>query len=112
MDEPIVVKRIVWMTPAQRTSLKEIIQKTLTSEPDNIDGSFLTSVIHELDTVKSRERISWRLVRNHVSGLRLPNDALPVRVTDEEAAALLKLNLKDRTLTRMLQPGPIREGRR
>lgn len=106
-------KRIVWLTPEQRTQLWKCINNAL--EQDGLDQEtqgHLMSVAEELKIVSQRERISGRLVSNHVTGLMLPHDALPVRVTDNEADSILGIGVTDRRMKRMLQPGPRKQGRR
>lgn len=108
-EEP---RRVIWMTPEQRSGLWELVEEKVKTDPDNPDRKHLVRVLNELARVVERERITGRLVENHVSGLRLPHDALPVRVTDTEALAILQLGVTDKVLARLLQPGPIRHGRR
>lgn len=104
--------RVIWMTHDQRTATWYLLHDTLCEQPD-VDGrEHLAAVLAELSRVQARQRISGRLVRNHVSGMRLPHDALPVRMTDTQALAVLKCGVSDRSLVRMLQPGPVRGGRR
>lgn len=105
-------RRVIWMTPEQRQQLWNMLDNTVKNDDTCTTKKLLISVLQELSRVTERQRITGRLVENHVSGLRLPHDALPVRVTDDEAEAILELGVKDRVLRRLLQPGPVRHDRR
>ena len=106
-------RRIVWLTPDQRSHLWDSVRKALDNEElSEACSALLRAVAEELKIVSQRERISGRLVSNHVTGLMLPHDALPVRVTDDEADAILSIGISDRRMKRMLQPGPRKQGRR
>lgn len=112
MSNPTAVKRTVWMTPSQRMMVWKMLDAALKSNPNHEDRAAIISIIKELDIVQKRERISGRLVQNHVTGLRLPHDALPVKITDDEALTILKFKIDDKVLRRMLKPGPVKQGRR
>ena len=105
-------RRVVWLTPEQRTEVWTIVTSAIAEDPACADKDLLAAVVEELRSVSQRERISGRLVSNHVTGLMLPHDALPVRVTDDEAECILRRDVKDKRLKRMLQPGPRKQGRR
>jgi hypothetical protein len=106
-------KRIVWLTPDQRSALGEQVVNAISKmDADDERHEVLSQVQKELDGVSRRERISGRLVTNHVTGLMLPHDALPVRVTDGQADVLLGLGIKDKRTKRLLRPGPRKQGRR
>jgi len=111
-DAPLP-KRIVWLTPEQRTYLWDRVSGALEDHdlPEEQRGH-LSQVAAELKLVSQRERISGRLVSNHVTGLMLPHDALPVRVTDPEAEAVLTIGIADKRMKRMLETGPRKQGRR
>lgn len=100
------------MTNDQRIRLWHLLDDVLHDNPGVENRKHLVRVLNELSSVQQRQRISGRLVRGTVTGLRMPHDALPVKVSDEEALALLAYDLNDRLLIRMLQPGPIKQGRR
>lgn len=106
------IKRVVWMTPDQRKMLWTQLTAEVGKMEAGTEKTCYLNVISELETVKKRERISGRLVESHVSGLKLPHDALPVKITDDEAWLLLELDIEDKTLCRLLQPGPLKPGRR
>lgn len=101
------------MTPDQRSYMWDLVTDAL-ADPKVADSNvhLLQAVLKELRSVSQRERISGRLVSNHVTGLMLPHDALPVRLTDDEADAVLEVGVADRRLNRMLQTGPRKQGRR
>lgn len=111
-QEPPLQRRVVWLTPEQRSEMWKLVGTALSENPACEDAMLLDSVMAELRMVSQRERISGRLVSNHVTGLMLPHDALPVRLTDAEADAVLRLPVSDKRLKRMLQPGPRKQGRR
>lgn len=106
-------KRILWLTPEQRAALDMHIASMLQKfdQGDERCGH-LKAVQAELEVVQRRERISGRLVSNHVTGLMLPHDALPVRVTDTQADVILESGIRDKRMRRLLRPGPRRQGRR
>lgn len=105
-----IPKRTIWMTQDQRTRLARLLSDEVQVDPLLPGCEHVIRVLEELSLVQSRQRISGRLLRNHVSGLRLPHDALPVRMTDDEAIAVLQFDLGDSGLERMLQPGPVKRG--
>lgn len=116
MDE-VEHKRVVWMTAEQRDFLRLLVTDALVDVAAFTDEvcDDLHRVAAELDHVQQRRRISGRLVRAHVTGLMLPHDALPVKVTDREATTILTYLPdihQDRTLARVLKPGPLKQGRR
>lgn len=111
-QEPPMQRRVVWLTPDQRSEMWKLVGTALSEDAEHEDAVLLESVLAELRMVSQRERISGRLVSNHVTGLMLPHDALPVRLTDDEADAVLRLPVSDKRLKRMLQPGPRKQGRR
>lgn len=112
-SESPLPKRIVWLTPDQRTHLQDRISAALQdSDLSEEQRGHLFEVSQELKLVSQRERISGRLVSNHVTGLMLPHDALPVRVTDPEAEAVLAIGIADKKMKRMLETGPRKQGRR
>jgi hypothetical protein len=111
-DEDFVPRRIIWMTPQQRENMWRMIRDEVKTNPHCENHDLLCSILHELNTVQRRERISGRLLREHVSGLKLPHDALPVKFSDEEALAVLEFPIEDKVIVRMLKPGPIKQGRR
>lgn len=94
------IRRVVWLTETQRLVLLEQCEKATSRN----NTPLLGEALEQIRTAHRRERITGRLVRGHVTGLRLPHDAIPVRLTDEEAALLCQeLELND-TLRRLLDP--------
>lgn len=101
------------MTPQQRDVVKSLIEEHLKNlKNPTAEDMILRRALAQMQEIRDRERISGRLVRAHVHGMRLPHDALPVKLTDDEASAILALGLKDRVLARMMAPGPRSPGRR
>lgn len=101
------------MTPQQRDTIKSLIEENLIGKQEPIPNEAdLRRALTQMQEIRERERISGRLVRAHVHGMRLPHDALPVKLTDDEASAILALGLKDKVLARMMAPGPRSPGRR
>lgn len=101
------------MTPQQRDTIKSLIEENLRGKQEPIPNEAdLRRALTQMQEIRERERISGRLVRAHVHGMRLPHDALPVKLTDDEASAILALGLKDKVLARMMAPGPRSPGRR
>lgn len=94
------VRRTVWLTEEQRRVLLEACANACSGNPPE----HLELAFEQLRLERKRERITGRLVRGHVTGLRLPHDAIPVRFTDEEAHAMCDLPGLDDTLRRLLDP--------
>lgn len=108
-EEP---KRVIWLTPRQRRELWKLIDEELADNQECPHRRLFIAVLEELSFAANKERISGRLIANYATGLMLPHDAVPVRVTDEQADALLGLKIRNKRTVRVLQPGPLRRGRR
>ena len=94
------VRRLVWLTENQRRALLEECER----KSQTCNNPLVGDALEQIRTATKRERITGRLIRGHVTGLRLPHDAIPVRLTDDEAQALCANLELDSTLQNLLDP--------
>lgn len=93
-------RRAIWLTQEQRDTLLAAVEAALAESDDET----LQAVRGQLNKAHERRRITLRLVQGYNTGLRLPDDAIPVRLTDAEAAAAHQLPIEDEQLRRMINP--------
>lgn len=103
-SEHAQTRRAIWLTSEQRDQVRAALQAAVNDPPEGADAQQLQSALDQVDRANKRQRITLRLVRGYNTGLRLPEDAIPVHLTDAEAGQACRLPLADTRLARLLDP--------
>jgi hypothetical protein len=90
----------VWLTEEQR---HELLHQCEQAAANNTDPVFV-SAVEQVREANSKKWITGRLIRGHVTGLRMPHDAIPVRLSEAEASALCSALVLSEQLRRLLDP--------
>lgn len=97
-------RRAIWLTEQQRATLLDALNDAIDNPPENVDVGLLQSARDQVVEANQRERLTLRLVKGYNTGLRLPEDAIPVRLNDAEASAAYRLPIEDERLRRFINP--------
>lgn len=97
------LRRAVWLTAAQRYRLRVAADKALLL---GVDETRVSALLGELALVDERSVVLGHLVRGIVNGLRLPEDALPVHLTDAQCDVLIDAGCLDADFARLIRPAP------
>lgn len=97
-------RRAIWLTVEQRTLLLDALKRAVNDPPDGVDLDMLTSAMEQVESANNHQKITLRLVKGYNTGLRLPEDAIPVRLSDAEAHAAHQLPIDDEQLRRFINP--------
>lgn len=99
------VRRTVWLTADQRNDLLELLAHAIDAEdiPAEVTRVDIQDAFAQVSRAQKRERITLRLVNGYNTGLKMPGDAIPVHLSDQEALAAYLLPLDDHT-RRLLSP--------
>ena len=97
------LRRAVWLTAAQRSRLRNAVEKAF---EENCDQMQVLALQAELILITKRQEKLEHLVRSVVRGLRMPSDVLPVHLSDAQVDELISCHLLESDLIIVLKPPP------
>lgn len=102
-NEP--VRRTVWLSKEQREELYSALRAAVDEEllPASVSRIYVQDALAQLQRANKRERITLRLVAGYNTAMRLPEDAIPVHLSDYEALACFQMPVSDR-VRRLVNP--------
>lgn len=100
------LRRPVWLTTEQRLNLRDAAVRAMEKHQD--EHAYCESVLRELSRATHRGAGSSRLIRRMVETLRMPEDIVPVYLSDAEVNHVIEFGNVKRPLARLLQNKPPR----
>jgi len=99
------VRRTIWLTADQRQELHEALLEAVDAEelPPPVDRVYVQDALTQLNRAQKKERITLRLVAGYNTAMRLPEDAIPVHLSDFEAFAAFHMPVNEQ-IRRLVNP--------